>query len=177
MNVLLMFFIFFLFLGSESQKETYFWHNLQEKNLYKFEHGAAQTSLLIQPPPCLSVPFTEKVVCGLDWYPVVGSYMQQQGYSPLKQTLAAGSGPTLAESIRPGCKFELREAAQPCRFWGVTVVENVGGGSGLLGLGYDSPELRPRLADLRLFYSDPRLCPVGTVAGSGGKYEFQAGFC
>jgi hypothetical protein len=100
---------------------------------------------------------------------------EHQGYRQLEQSLPVGSGTTLAESIRPGLKFELRDAAQPARFWGVTVVENVGGGSGLLGLGYDSPELRPRTADLRLFYADPRLCPVGTVAASAGKYDFQVG--
>ncbi|MBM3938835.1 MAG: hypothetical protein FJ333_09330 [Sphingomonadales bacterium] len=165
--------------GAVTRKGTgaYFWHNLLDRRLYKFEHAAAH-SQLVQPPAGVdtSIPKPTDVPEGqaVDWYPAVKAYVQEQGYVLLQQSWPAGSGTTAAESIRPGCKFELREAGQPARFWGVTVVENVGGASGLLGLGYDSPELRPRTAaDLHLFYADPRLCPVGTVAASGGKYEFQ----
>jgi len=81
----------------------------------------------------------------------VNTYIAAQRYTRLAHSLPAGSGTTVAESLRPGTRFELREAAQPARFWGVTVLENVGGGgaSGLLGLGYDSPDLKPRTADLR----------------------------
>ncbi len=81
----------------------------------------------------------------------MNTYIAAQRYTRLAHSLPAGSGTTVAESLRPGTRFELRETAQPARFWGVTVLENVGGGgaSGLLGLGYDSPDLKPRSADLR----------------------------
>ncbi len=133
---------------------------------------------MVQPPPGIEVPFKPVFKGGgegqQDWYPAVSSYMEQRGYARLNHSLPVGCGTTVAEAIRPGTKFELREAAHPARFWGVTVVEQAGGGgSGLLGLGYDSPELKPRTVDLRLFYTDPRLCPVGTVAASGGRFEFQ----
>jgi hypothetical protein len=167
-------------LGSETQSDSFFWHNLLEKTLYKFGHGLSQAQLLVRPPQKLAIPFSPAPAAeegdAVDWYTAAKTYLEQEGYRRLEQTLPVGCGTSRAESLRPGLKFELRDAAQPARFWAVTVVENVGGGcSGLLGLGYDSPELRPRTADLRLFYADPRLCPVGTVAASQGKYEFQVG--
>jgi hypothetical protein len=103
----------------------------------------------------------------------VNTYIAAQRYTRLAHSLPAGSGTTVAESLRPGTRFELREAAQPARFWGVTVLENVGGGgaSGLLGLGYDSPDLKPRAADLRLGCSPKLSAKRNPCFGSQKKEE------
>ena len=83
----------------------------------------------------------------------------------LTTPLAPGAGSCPADSLRPGLKFELQGATAPTEFWGVTVTENWGG---MLGLSYDSPELKPS-RDFRLFYLSPRLFPCGTVAAGAGR--------
>ena len=74
---------------------------------------------------------------------------------------------------RPGMKAELLSDEVPTEGWGVTVTENTGG---LLGLSYDSPDLKTPNTHLRLFCTSPRLLPCGTIASSPAL-SFEAPAC
>ena len=74
---------------------------------------------------------------------------------------------------RPGMKAELLSDEVSTEGWGVTVTENTGG---LLGLSYDSPDLKTSNTHLRLFCTSPRLLPCGTIASSPAL-SFEAPAC
>ena len=74
---------------------------------------------------------------------------------------------------RPGRKAELLSDEVPTEGWGVTVTENTGG---LLGLSYDSPDLKNSNTHLRLFCTSSRLLPCGTIASSP-VLSFEAPSC
>jgi hypothetical protein len=73
----------YLFVGSETQTDSFFWHNLLEKALYKFGHGLSQSQLLVRPPKDLTVPFITTPAeedKDVDWYAGVKTYLEQQAF-------------------------------------------------------------------------------------------------
>lgn len=130
-----------------------FWLDTKTRGVYNFGH-CRQDDLILAPPAHLKSSFS--VDCWYDWVASQGLTSVRQ---PLDTSFPPGGGLCPVDSLRPGLKFELMSELEPDQFWAVTVTENRGG---LLGLSYDSPELKLS-TDLYCYYLDKRLYPCGTV--------------
>lgn len=82
--------------------------------------------------------------------------------------LLSGEGCTPVDRIKQGVKVEVQCTKDPYRLWIATIVENVGG---RLLLRYDSPDSNTQ--DFWLFYSSPRIFPVGWAERQGAPWVLR----
>uniref|UniRef100_A0A1B6DV22 SLED domain-containing protein n=1 Tax=Clastoptera arizonana TaxID=38151 RepID=A0A1B6DV22_9HEMI len=78
-------------------------------------------------------------------------------------------GPFAANRIKPGMKLEIQDKSDPYRMWVATIIENVGG---RLKLCYDTPG-DTNTQDFWLFYSSPRVFPMGWTQEKGAPWVLR----
>jgi len=134
------------------------WVDTKTRGVYRYGH-CREGGLVIAPPSLVTTHTPAQ--CWYDWAHTQGLLSV---WLPLDTSFPPGHGLCPVDSLRPGLKFELRSELDPGQLWGVTVTKNTGG---ILGLSYDSPELK-LCTDLHLYYQDSRLYPCGTVEKNSG---------
>ena len=151
------------YIGQETDSSAK-WLDTRYQGVYNLGWARRNNKILKPPDPVLALlpPDTN---CD-NWDQLASQFLDNlRGTVTVPEDLPPGSGQCVVDCLVPGTKLELQDSNDPAIFWGVTVRSNRGG---LLGLSYDSPELKPR-TDFHMFYLDERLRPCGTVAASDGR--------